>query len=79
MVMDWDYELCDFISIKALEKKSESIEDLKNCYQCGNILLKSNFLKDKSSNDKLYPRWKICVIRKQKVYHFENREKSMNI
>ena len=60
---------------------SNSIKDLydydlvKKCLKCGNISLKSNFLKNKNMRDGLNTHCKNCIIQKQKQYDVENRDK----
>ena len=57
---------------------SNCIKDLmdydlvKKCSGCKNILLKSNFHKNKNMRDGLNAHCKNCVFRKQKQYDIEN-------
>ena len=63
---------------------SNCIKDLydydlvKKCLKCGIISLKSNFHKNKNSNDGLFSHCKSCVIQKQRIYDIENRERIIN-
>ena len=63
---------------------SNCIKDLydydlvKKCSKCGNISLKSNFHKNRNSKDGLFSYCKSCVIQKQRIYDFENRERIIN-
>ena len=51
---------------------------VKKCCVCGIISLKSNFHKDKKSKDGLFHQCRSCVIKKQKLYDSENRERIIN-
>ena len=63
---------------------SNCIKDLydydlvKKCSKCGIISLKSNFHKNNKSKDGLFSYCKSCVIQKQRIYDFENRERIIN-
>ena len=45
---------------------------VKKCHVCKNILLKSNFHKNKNMSDGLYTQCKVC----RKKYYNENQQKS---
>ena len=63
---------------------SNCIKDLydydlvKKCSKCGIISLKSNFHKNKKSKDGLFSQCNSCVIKKQRIYDSENRERIIN-
>ena len=48
---------------------------IKKCSKCGNISLKSDFHKNKNRRDGLQPQCKNCILKKQKQYDIENRDK----
>ena len=48
---------------------------VKKCSKCGIVSLRSNFHKNKNMSYGLNTHCKICVIRKQKQYDFDNRDK----
>ena len=50
-------------------------EDLKKCSKCENILLKSNFHKNKNMKEGLQPHCISCVKQKQKQYYNKNPDK----
>ena len=54
-------------------------EFVKKCSKCGNILLQSDFHKNKKLSDGLYKQCKFCVNQRQKQYDIENRGKKENI
>ena len=54
------------------------MDDVKKCSKRGIISLNSNFHKNKLTEDGLFSQCKSCVIRKQKLYDSENREKNLN-
>ena len=54
---------------------SSSIEDLNKCSKCGNISMKSNFNKDKSTKEGLHQQCKSSRNQKQKEYQSNNGEK----
>ena len=49
-------------------------EDLKKCSKCENILLKSNFHKNKNMSDGLQPHCISCKKQYRKKYYIENRD-----
>ena len=51
---------------------------VKKCIKCGIVSLKSNFHKNKKSSDGLVSQCKSCVVQKQRVYDFQNRERIIN-
>ena len=53
-------------------------ELIKKCLKCEIVKLKSNFHKNKKSKDGLFSHCKSCVIQKQRIYDFENRERIIN-
>ena len=50
-------------------------ELVKKCSNCGIVSLKSNFHKRSKSSDGLQPQCKNCILKKQKQYDIENRDK----
>ena len=48
---------------------------VKKCSKCGIVKLKSNFHKRLKSSDGLFAQCKCCVIQKQRIHDFENRER----
>ena len=51
---------------------------IKKCSKCGIVKLKSLFYKEIKSEDGLQSHCKFCVIRKQRIYDFESRERIIN-
>ena len=51
---------------------------IKKCSECRIVKLKSNFYKRLKSSDALRSYCKFCVIKKQRIYDSENRERIIN-
>ena len=51
---------------------------VKKCSKCGIISLKSNFYKRLKSSDGLRSHCKFCIIKRQRIYDSENRERIIN-